>query len=86
MDIITHALLGAAIAPNPELAVPMAISSALPDLWTVPPLMEYLATHGGRYRNQDFWKWIPPRYDELTRWSHSLAPLTIACCAVSSVP
>lgn len=78
MDIITHALLGAAIAPNPELAVPMAVSSTLPDLWTVPPLVEYLVTHRGQYRNQHFWRWIPRRYDELTRWSHSIFPLIVA--------
>lgn len=78
MDIITHALLGAAIAPTPELALPMAMTSTLPDWWTIPPLVEYLATHRGRYRNQEFWKWIPPRYTELTRWSHSVIPLLIA--------
>lgn len=78
MDIITHALLGAAIAPNSGLAIPMAISSTLPDLWTVPPMTEYMFKHGGRYRNQEFWKWVPPRYDELTHWSHSVFPLSIA--------
>jgi len=78
MDLITHALLGAAIAPNKELAVSMAISGVIPDLWTILPLIEYLWTHHGRYRNQRFWRWIPPRYDKLTRWSHSVVPLGIA--------
>jgi len=78
VDIITHALLEAAIAPSAELALPMAISSIVPDLWTFPPLAEYLATHRGRYRNQEFWQWIPAKYTELTRWSHSVAPLAIA--------
>lgn len=85
MDIFTHALLGAAIAPTPELTIPMAISSTLPDLWTVPPLTEYMFKHGGRYRNQEFWKWIPPRYLELTRWSHSVFPLAVAFAIGSGV-
>ncbi len=77
MDIITHTLLGAAIAPSAELALPMALTSTLPDWWTLPPLIEYLATHRGRYRNKEFWPWIPERYTELTRWSHSFIPLGI---------
>lgn len=78
MDIITHALLGAAVAPSKHLAIPMAITSTLPDLWTIPPLAEYLLTHRGRFRNQEFWKWIPRRYDQLTRWSHSVVPLAVS--------
>ncbi len=78
MDIITHALLGAAIAPNKELAVPMAISSTVPDWWTIPPLVEYLCKHRGRFRNHEFWQWIPPRYNGITRWSHSIVPLVVA--------
>ncbi len=78
MDLITHALLGAAVAPNKDLAIPMAITSTLPDLWTIPPLVEYLARHRGRFNNQEFWQWIPRRYNRLTRWSHSLVPLGLA--------
>lgn len=78
MDIVTHALLGAAVAPKSTLAFPMAVSGVVPDLWTIPPLAEYLVTHRGRYRNSEFWAWIPPRYDRLTRWSHSVVPLTLA--------
>ncbi|MEK9139349.1 MAG: hypothetical protein AAB393_19705 [Bacteroidota bacterium] len=77
MDLITHALLGAAIAPNKELALPMAVASTIPDWWTIPPLTEYLWRKRGRFNNQDFWKWIPTRYDGLTRWSHSVGPLII---------
>jgi len=79
MDIITHALLGAAIAPRQELALPMAITSTIPDWWTVPPIVEYLWQHRGRFNNQDFWRWVPARYTELTRWSHSLVVLATAC-------
>lgn len=78
MDIITHALLGAAIAPSKELAWPMAVSSTIPDWWTIPPLLHYLWVHRGRFNNQYFWQWIPPRYTELTRWSHSVIPLALA--------
>ncbi|MBI5466831.1 MAG: hypothetical protein HY975_01285 [Candidatus Kerfeldbacteria bacterium] len=78
MDLITHALLGAAIAPHEGLAGPMAISGIVPDLWTLPPLIEYLVRHRSRYRNEEFWKWIPGRYDELTWWSHSVVPLGLA--------
>lgn len=78
MDLFTHALLSAAIAPNKDLAIPMAISGTLPDLWTIPPLVEYLVTHQGRFRNREFWAWIPRRYDHLTRWSHSVVPLALA--------
>ncbi len=78
MDLITHALLGAAIAPDSKLALPMAISSIIPDLWTLPPLVEYLWVHRGHFRNQEFWRWIPPKYNEFTRWSHSLVPLATA--------
>ena len=78
MDLITHALLGAAIAPNKELALPMAVASTIPDWWTIPPLAEYLWRKRGRFNNQEFWKWIPTRYHELTRWSHSIVPLVIA--------
>lgn len=78
MDLITHALLGAAIAPNKELALPMAVASTIPDWWTIPPLAEYLWHKRGRYNNQEFWKWIPARYDGLTRLSHSLVPLVVA--------
>lgn len=77
MDLVTHALLGAAIAPHEELMLPMAVSGVIPDLWTIPPLVEYLVRHHGRYRNEDFWRWIPARYDELTRWSHSVVPLVV---------
>lgn len=75
LDIFTHALLGAAIAPQSDWAWPMAVSSVVPDLWTIPPLVEYLVTHRGHYRNQEFWKSIPDRYTQLTRWSHSVVPL-----------
>ncbi|MBI2984404.1 MAG: hypothetical protein HYY50_02160 [Candidatus Kerfeldbacteria bacterium] len=84
MDVITHALLGAAIAPNEQLALPMAVSSTIPDWWTVPPLAEYRWRNRGRYRNRDFWVWIPPRYGGLTRWSHSVFPL-LAVYAVGTL-
>ena len=78
MDLMTHALLGAAIAPNAELAVPMAITSTIPDWWNIPPLVEFLWRKRGRYNNTEYWQWIPDRYTELTRWSHSILPLVFA--------
>lgn len=71
MDIFSHALIGAAVAPSKELTWPMATSGIVPDLWTVPPMVEYLWRKRGKYNNQEFWATIPPRYGPWMKWSHS---------------
>jgi membrane-bound metal-dependent hydrolase YbcI (DUF457 family) len=71
MDVITHALIGASVAPNAASAFPIAIGSIIPDLWTVPPMAEYLWRKRGRFHNQEFWATIPSRYGPWMKWSHS---------------
>jgi hypothetical protein len=84
MDIITHALIGAAIAPTPKYLLPMAAAGIIPDLWTVLPLTEYVFRHRGRYNNREFWRTMPSRYYRLRNWSHSIW-LPVMVAAVSSL-
>ncbi|MFH0951967.1 MAG: hypothetical protein V1838_02125 [Patescibacteria group bacterium] len=78
MDIISHGLWGAAVAPQKELIISSMISGIVPDLWTIPFLLRYAFVKRLRKMSlSEFWNTIPPELHKLYHYFHSFVILVV---------